>query len=99
MLDNFWTDNRENTTPGGLTPLHFARRPSIKCRDENKRQLFVTIEISWGRLCALTGENRVIEPILLGIVVGLVPVTIAGLFVAAWLQYKRGNPSSGLGEK
>lgn len=47
----------------------------------------------------MTGENRVIEPILLGIVVGLVPVTIAGLFVAAWLQYKRGNPSSGLGEK
>jgi cytochrome b6-f complex subunit 5 len=33
----------------------------------------------------------VIEPLVLGIVVGLVPVTIAGLFVAAYLQYKRGN--------
>jgi cytochrome b6-f complex subunit 5 len=33
----------------------------------------------------------VIEPILLGIVLGLIPVTLAGLFVAAYLQYKRGN--------
>ncbi|MGF1482485.1 MAG: cytochrome b6-f complex subunit V [Cyanophyceae cyanobacterium] len=32
-----------------------------------------------------------IEPILLGIVLGLIPVTLAGLFVAAYLQYKRGN--------
>ncbi|MBC8123076.1 MAG: cytochrome b6-f complex subunit PetG [Gemmatimonadaceae bacterium] len=39
-----------------------------------------------------------IEPILLGLVVGFVPVTIAGLLVAAWLQYKQGNPS-GLNEK
>jgi cytochrome b6-f complex subunit 5 len=33
----------------------------------------------------------VIEPILSGIVLGLIPITIAGLFVAAYLQYKRGN--------
>lgn len=33
----------------------------------------------------------VIEPLLLGIVLGLIPVTLAGLFVAAYLQYKRGN--------
>lgn len=32
-----------------------------------------------------------IEPLLLGLVLGLVPVTLAGLFVAAYLQYKRGN--------
>ncbi|MFM7448622.1 MAG: cytochrome b6-f complex subunit V [Leptolyngbyaceae cyanobacterium] len=32
-----------------------------------------------------------IEPILLGIVMGLIPVTLAGLFVAAYLQYRRGN--------
>jgi len=31
----------------------------------------------------------VIEPLLLGIVVGLIPVTLAGLFVAAYMQYKR----------
>ncbi|MBD2577843.1 cytochrome b6-f complex subunit V [Oscillatoria sp. FACHB-1406] len=30
-----------------------------------------------------------IEPLLLGIVAGLVPITLAGLFVAAYLQYKR----------
>jgi cytochrome b6-f complex subunit 5 len=33
----------------------------------------------------------VIEPILLGIVLGLIPITLAGLFVAAYLQYRRGN--------
>ena len=32
-----------------------------------------------------------IEPLLFGIVLGLVPVTLAGLFVAAYLQYRRGN--------
>jgi len=33
----------------------------------------------------------VVEPLLAGIVLGLVPVTLAGLFVAAWQQYKRGE--------
>jgi cytochrome b6-f complex subunit 5 len=32
-----------------------------------------------------------VEPILLGIVLGLVPVTLAGLFVAAYTQYRRSN--------
>ncbi|MCU0536202.1 MAG: cytochrome b6-f complex subunit PetG [Hydrococcus sp. Prado102] len=32
-----------------------------------------------------------IEPLLLGIVMGLIPVTLAGLFFAAYQQYKRGN--------
>jgi len=32
-----------------------------------------------------------VEPLISGIVLGLVPVTLAGLFVAAYLQYKRGN--------
>ncbi len=36
-------------------------------------------------------EVSLIEPILLGIVMGLIPVTLAGLFVAAYLQYRRGN--------
>ncbi|MDG2989643.1 cytochrome b6-f complex subunit PetG [Candidatus Synechococcus calcipolaris G9] len=30
-----------------------------------------------------------IEPLLCGIVLGLIPVTIAGLFFAAYQQYKR----------
>ncbi|CCQ51102.1 Cytochrome b6-f complex subunit V (PetG) [Crocosphaera watsonii WH 8502] len=37
------------------------------------------------------GETPMIEPLLLGIVLGLIPITLAGLFVAAYLQYKRGN--------
>jgi cytochrome b6-f complex subunit 5 len=32
-----------------------------------------------------------VEPILLGIVVGLVPVTLAGLFFAAYMQFRRSN--------
>ncbi len=32
-----------------------------------------------------------VEPILLGIVVGLVPVTLAGLFFAAYTQYRRAD--------
>lgn len=32
-----------------------------------------------------------IEPLLFGIVLGIIPVSIFGLFVAAYLQYRRGN--------
>ncbi|NJL83018.1 MAG: cytochrome b6-f complex subunit PetG [Chloroflexaceae bacterium] len=32
-----------------------------------------------------------IEPLLLGIVLGLIFVTLAGLFFAAYQQYRRGN--------
>ena len=32
-----------------------------------------------------------IEPLLFGIVLGLIPVTLIGLFVSAYLQYRRGN--------
>ncbi|MDE5075511.1 MAG: cytochrome b6-f complex subunit PetG [Trichodesmium sp. St15_bin1_1] len=32
-----------------------------------------------------------VEPLLSGIVLGLILVTLAGLFVAAYQQYKRGN--------
>jgi cytochrome b6-f complex subunit 5 len=32
-----------------------------------------------------------IEPLLFGIVLGIIPVTLIGLFVSAYLQYRRGN--------
>ena len=32
-----------------------------------------------------------VEPLLSGIILGLMAVTILGLFVAAYLQFKRGN--------
>ena len=32
-----------------------------------------------------------VEPLLSGIVLGMVTITLAGPFVAAYLQYKRGN--------
>jgi cytochrome b6-f complex subunit 5 len=37
---------------------------------------------------------NMVEPLLSGIVLGLVPVTIAGLFVTAYLQYRRGDLAS-----
>jgi len=33
----------------------------------------------------------VVEPLLSGIVLGLIPITLAGLFVAAYMQYRRGS--------
>lgn len=35
-----------------------------------------------------------VEPLLSGIVLGLVPVTISGLLVAAYLQYRRAGQFS-----
>ncbi|CAC5344478.1 MULTISPECIES: cytochrome b6-f complex subunit V [Planktothrix] len=32
-----------------------------------------------------------VEPLLSGIVLGLIVVTLSGLFVAAYQQYRRGN--------
>jgi|UniRef100_A0A6M3YX17 cytochrome b6-f complex subunit 5 len=32
-----------------------------------------------------------IEILLFGIVLGLIPITLAGLFVTAYLQYRRGD--------
>jgi len=36
-------------------------------------------------------SDTMVEPLLSGIVLGLVPVTLAGLFVTAYLQYRRGD--------
>lgn len=36
-------------------------------------------------------QNKMVEPLLSGIVLGLIPVTLSGLFVTAYLQYRRGD--------
>ncbi len=41
-------------------------------------------------------SHTVVEPLLSGIVLGLIPITLAGLFVAAWQQYKRGGEDLGI---
>ena len=38
-----------------------------------------------------TISPTMIEPLLCGIVLGLIPVTLLGLFMAAWNQYRRGS--------
>ena len=49
-----------------------------------------------GELCNVIPNNRpMIEPLLCGIVLGLIPVTLVGLFVAAWNQYRRGDALGG----
>ena len=46
-------------------------------------------------LClARTTGHSMIEPLLCGIVLGLIPVTLTGLFVAAWNQYRRLTPQT-----
>ncbi|ABG51375.1 MAG: cytochrome b6-f complex subunit PetG [Trichodesmium sp. St16_bin4-tuft] len=36
-----------------------------------------------------------VEPLLSGVVLGLILVTLSGLFFAAYQQYKRGNQLNG----
>jgi cytochrome b6-f complex subunit 5 len=36
-------------------------------------------------------QIEMIEVLLFGIVLGLIPITLAGLFVTAYLQYRRGD--------
>ena len=43
------------------------------------------------RLIYLESYKTMIEPLLCGIVLGLVPITLLGLFVSAWNQYRRGS--------
>nr|UUF92606.1 cytochrome b6/f complex subunit V [Allium fasciculatum] len=39
----------------------------------------------------LLKQIEMIEVSLFGIVLGLIPITLAGLFVTAYLQYRRGD--------
>ena len=48
-----------------------------------------------GRFCNSSRPPAMIEPLLCGIVLGLIPVTLVGLFVAAWNQYRRGSAFGG----
>ena len=36
-------------------------------------------------------NKQMVEPLLSGIVLGLIRVTLSGLFVTAYLQYRRGD--------
>ena len=36
-------------------------------------------------------KQKMVEPLLSGIVLGLITVSAFGLFIAAFLQYRRGN--------
>ena len=50
---------------------------------------------AWENCATKAGCPSMIEPLLCGIVLGLIPVTLLGLFVAAWNQYRRGSALGG----
>lgn len=68
---------------GRCARLNLPQRPCTLSREA----------VGWEELLMLfyNGEFPVVEPLLSGIVLGLVTITLAGLFVAAYLQYKRGD--------
>lgn len=45
----------------------------------------------WGIIYRLHLLQHMVETLLSGIVLGLIPVTLSGLFVTAYLQYRRGD--------
>ena len=54
------------------------------------------VDTKFSPCVTIVNENRkksqkMIEPLLCGIVLGLVPITLLGLFVSAWNQYRRGS--------
>ena len=53
--------------------------------DSNAKNIFYV------RINVLDEYKKMIEPLLCGIVLGLVPITLLGLFVSAWNQYRRGS--------
>ena len=53
--------------------------------DSNAKNIFYV------RIIILDIYKTMIEPLLCGIVLGLVPITLLGLFVSAWNQYRRGS--------
>ena len=53
--------------------------------DSNAKNIFYV------RINILDKYKTMIEPLLCGIVLGLVPITLLGLFVSAWNQYRRGS--------
>ena len=53
---------------------------------DTKNSLYVTIVNKKSKKV-----KKMIEPLLCGIVLGLVPITLLGLFVSAWNQYRRGS--------
>jgi cytochrome b6-f complex subunit 5 len=56
-------------------------------RPRNSDSLFC-----WSNYChAIYPALIMVEPLLSGIVLGMMPVTLAGLFVTAYLQYRRGD--------
>ena len=53
--------------------------------DSNAKNIFYVRIMVWDIY------KTMIEPLLCGIVLGLVPITLLGLFVSAWNQYRRGS--------
>jgi cytochrome b6-f complex subunit 5 len=53
--------------------------------------LFIKNKLSQFLTLSLLVKKKMVEALLSGIVLGLIPITLAGLFVTAYLQYRRGD--------
>ena len=68
-----------------------SRMVKIKKKDKEQGDLFEILFREIKLRINLFIIKNMVEPLLSGIVLGLVPVTIAGVFVTAYLQYRRGD--------
>ena len=60
---------------------------------EHSPNVFIKKSTLWETIDIRNSKKAktMIEPLLCGIVLGLVPITLLGLFVSAWNQYRRGS--------
>ncbi len=95
LLFSWWfTKNIEkqiNRTPNNTktifkNPLLESLSAAVDEDVDTKNSLYVTIVSKKFKI-----GKKMIEPLLCGIVLGLVPITLLGLFVSAWNQYRRGS--------
>ena len=85
------TEKQINTTPNIIkiifnNSLLKSLSAAVDEDVDTKNSLYVTIVNK-----KFKKSKNMIEPLLCGIVLGLVPITLLGLFVSAWNQYRRGS--------
>ena len=78
----------------GSSKFFFSFSMVFKSFNNSYSKRNLTEKVFSGKKNFLLNISFMVEPLLSGIVLGLVPVTIAGLFVTAYLQYRRGDQAT-----
>lgn len=71
----------------GYSPYHMTNSWSLRFMVNINSYLRIAIIPTFFTF----NQTQMIEVFLFGIVLGLIPITLAGLFVTAYLQYRRGD--------